>query len=185
MKGVFLRALLATGAFTTFLLANRLKTLILPYHRFSANDAPGTTSIRAFAEQLAYLRSHYAIVPLTSIERHIWHGDRLPAPSVAITIDDGYRDAYELAFPLLRRYGAPATLFVVTDFIDRNAWLWPDKVRFMALQTKAPRGSVAIGDSVIDVALDGPASRLAAAARINASLKASADQAKDRAIATS
>jgi peptidoglycan/xylan/chitin deacetylase (PgdA/CDA1 family) len=182
MKRVFLRALRVSGAFATFRLANRLKTLILTYHRFSTDDAPGKTSIRTFAEQLAYLRAHYTIVPLAAIERHIWHGDRLPNPCVAITIDDGYRDSYELAFPLLRRYRAPATIFVVTDFVEGNAWLWPDKVRFMALHTNAQRASMTLGDSEIDLGFEGRASRLAAAARINAALKAAADEAKHRAI---
>jgi peptidoglycan/xylan/chitin deacetylase (PgdA/CDA1 family) len=182
MKRVFLRALRVSGAFATFRLANRLKTLILTYHRFSTNDAPGMTTIRTFGEQLAYLRAHYTIVPLTAIERHIWHGDRLPNPCVAITIDDGYRDSYELAFPLLRRYRAPATMFVVTDFIDGTDWLWPDKVRFMTLKTTVQRASVVLGDSQIDLGLEGRASRLAAAARINAVLKSVPDQAKDRAI---
>jgi peptidoglycan/xylan/chitin deacetylase (PgdA/CDA1 family) len=50
----------------------------------------------------------------------------IPSKSVIITLDDGYRSIYEFAYPLLKRYGYTATLFVYTDFIEasRNALTW-------------------------------------------------------------
>ncbi|HEY1392223.1 MAG TPA: polysaccharide deacetylase family protein, partial [Methylibium sp.] len=47
----------------------------------------------------------------------------LPRRSVVITIDDGYESVYRYAFPLLRKYGFPATLFVYTDFIGAREGL--------------------------------------------------------------
>src|SRR5262245_2246749 len=67
LKDTVLHAMHRSGAFAPFRLANRSKTLILVYHRFSATDAPGATSARAFAEQLAYLRARYTIVPLSTV----------------------------------------------------------------------------------------------------------------------
>ena len=171
-----------TGAFAAFRLANRRKVLILTYHRFSAHEAEGTLSAGAFAKQLAYLRARYAIVPLSAVQRHLTLGDRLPHPSVAITIDDGYRAAYGIAFPILRRFNVPAALFAVSDFIDRKCWLWTDKLPFIVFQTKAERLSVSVADSVIDVQLDGRSSRRDAAARINAVLKSAPDDVKEEAI---
>ncbi len=184
MKQAVLTLLRMTGIFAAFRLANRRKILILTYHRFSADEAEGALSANAFAQQLAYLRAHYTIVPLSAVERHLTHGDRLPHPSVAITIDDGYRDAYEIAFPFLRRFNAPAALFAVTDFIDGKCWLWTDKLRFIVFQTKAERLSVKVADSVIDVELNGRTSRRDAAARINAALKSAPDHAREEAIAS-
>src|SRR5689334_15185473 len=128
------------GAFAAFRIANRRKLLILTYHRFSHGDEPAKTSAAAFTEQLAYLRAHYTIVPLSSIAR----GDPPPPGSVAITIDDGYRDAYDVAYPILRRFDASATIFVVTDFIDGRDWLWTDKVRFIARRAEAARMNEAL-----------------------------------------
>ena len=49
-------------------------------------------------------------------------------PAAAITFDDGYRDVYEQAFPLLTRKGIPATVFVVTEFVGTNRALLHDRL---------------------------------------------------------
>jgi len=137
MKEAVLDALRASGVFAAIRTANRRKFLIVTYHRFSAQAAAGKTSAAALSEQLRYLQAHYTIVPLSAIERHLVEGDPLPSSSAAITIDDGYRDAYEVAFPILRRYGARATLFAATDFVDGADWLWTDKLRYV--ETRLPQ----------------------------------------------
>src|SRR4051812_5087767 len=120
MKQTLLRMMQVSGVFATFRRANQHKILILTYHRFSEQPKRGFTHAGALAEQLEYLRGHYTIVSLSAVERHLIDGNPLPAAPAAITIDDGYADAYEIAFPILRRYRAPATLFAATDFIDRK-----------------------------------------------------------------
>src|SRR5438045_6981253 len=110
MKHAVVQALHVSGAFDVFRLANRRKILILAYHRFSDRDRDRSTSARAFTEQLAYLRARYAIVSLSSVQHYLSEGRHLPDRAAVITIDDGYHDAYEVAFPILRRFGAPAAL---------------------------------------------------------------------------
>jgi peptidoglycan/xylan/chitin deacetylase (PgdA/CDA1 family) len=182
MKQAVLHALRVSGAFAPFRLANRLKTLILTYHRFSADERAGATSARAFAEQLAYLRARYAIVPLSAVQRHLCDGHPLPPRAAVITVDDGYRDFYEVAFPILRRFEAPATLFAVSAFVDGATWIWTDKLRFVLAGTRARELSVVIGASVINARLDAPASRRAVAGRINEALKRESDDARERII---
>jgi peptidoglycan/xylan/chitin deacetylase (PgdA/CDA1 family) len=137
MKQALLRVMRASGLFATFRRANQRKILVVTYHRFSEQPKGGFTHASAFAEQLEYLRAHYTIVPLSAIGRHLIEGEPLPNAPAAITIDDGYRDAYEVAFPILRRHRAPATLFAATDFIDRKGWLWTDKLRYVEARKRS------------------------------------------------
>ncbi|OIN94803.1 hypothetical protein AUJ38_01625 [bacterium CG1_02_42_9] len=56
---------------------------------------------------------------------------QLPEKSVVLTFDDGYRDFYEFAFPLLKKYQLKATVFIISDFIDRNDYLTSDQIKDM------------------------------------------------------
>jgi peptidoglycan/xylan/chitin deacetylase (PgdA/CDA1 family) len=179
MKTAVGNLLRRVGAFTPFRLANRNKALILMYHRFTSHEDDQATSARAFESHLRYLKSHYRIVPLSQIAAHLRAGRSLPPRLAAITIDDGYQDAYEIAFPLLRQYEAPATLFVVTDFIERKTWLWTDKLKFMTPRTSARWLEVALNDSISRVELSDAKSRRLAAMHINSLLKRQTNHYKD------
>jgi peptidoglycan/xylan/chitin deacetylase (PgdA/CDA1 family) len=181
MKGTLINLMRATGAFAPFRMANRGKALILTYHRFSRTGDADTTSAAAFARQLEYLTANYRIVSLTRLVEYLTNDVRLPRLAV-IAIDDGYRDAYEIAFPLLRQFNAPATLFMVTGFVDRKSWLWTDKLRFLAAQPQVNRLEATTKTCTLQLALDCAASRLAAAKRVNSALKVLPDDAKEETI---
>jgi len=183
MKQAVLKLMVAAGAFVPFRLANRARTVIITYHRFSQDESATRTSARTFAAQLDYLGAHYTIVPLSIIAAHFAGGGDLPPRAAAITIDDGYRDAYDIAFPILRQRRMPATVFVVTDFIDRKVWLWPDKVRFLALNTPMRQIAAPVAGDQLCLELSDRRARLAAAERVNAVLKRLPNQAKEEAIA--
>jgi peptidoglycan/xylan/chitin deacetylase (PgdA/CDA1 family) len=106
----------------------------------------------------------------------------MPIGAAAITIDDGFCDSYELAFPLLKKHRVPATLFLVTDFIDRKAWLWTDKLRYLTKQAPAGVKTVQFLDHNLTVDLDGPSSRKSVASRVNTILKTLPDPLKELAI---
>jgi peptidoglycan/xylan/chitin deacetylase (PgdA/CDA1 family) len=61
----------------------------------------------------------------------------LPNNAVALTFDDGYRDFYENAYPLLEELELPATLFLTTGFVNGDLWLWPDQIKYILDQTKS------------------------------------------------
>jgi len=74
-----------------------------------------------FEEHLRYLRDHgYVSISLHDLSLALQIGHPLPEKPVIITLDDGYRDAYANAFPLLREYGFTATFFLVTGYIDEG-----------------------------------------------------------------
>lgn len=182
MKKALLNFMRVSGAFATFRLANRGKVLILMYHRFSNQKDGEATSAQAFREQLTYLTSHYRIVPLSFIAELIKRGEAIPPGLAVITIDDGYRDVYDIAFPILREFHAPATLFVVTDFIEEKVWLWTDKLRFITQQTHSRWLEVEFNDLLTRIELGDYDSRRKAAHYINALLKKQPNTLKEQAI---
>jgi len=68
-------------------------------------------------------REGFDIIPLDAVPDRLRPGPR-GRPFAALTFDDGYRDNLEHAWPVLRRHGAPWTLFVTTDFVDGRGRLW-------------------------------------------------------------
>src|ERR1041384_3411253 len=137
MKQQMLNLMQAMGFFAPFRLANRGRALIVTYHRFTHGNKDVKTAACAFAEQLDYLTRYYQVVPLSFIAERLTNRQSLPANIAAITIDDGYSDAYEIAFPLLRSRKLPATIFVVTEFVDQKKWLWTYKMRYRVARASA------------------------------------------------
>ncbi len=184
IKQSLLNLMRVSGAFDLMRFISRRRALILTYHRFSADGDgdDGKTPARQFAEQLEFLTAHYDVVPLSQMVERITTRAPLPARLAAITIDDGYSDAYEVAFPLLRRYGVSASLFVVTEFADRRAWIWTDKARFLTRQAAPQRLAMRIGEIEARLELNGATSRRDASERVNSIIKRLPDESKEEAL---
>ena len=107
---------------------------ILVYHRVNDENDPifPGVPIRAFAKQMEYVAEHYTVCSLSETVERI-RSDDVPAELLTITFDDGYRDNYENAFPILSRLSLPATVFLATGAIDSGRMLWHDRV-FSALR---------------------------------------------------
>ncbi len=182
MKDALLNLMLSTGAFAPFRLAHRSQSLILTYHRFSADKVDHKTSAQTFAEHVCYLQKHYEIVPLKRLAEAVASGSG-SAKLAAITIDDGHHDAYKIAYPILREYHAPATLFVVTDFLDGKTWMWTDKIRFITMKTAFDELNLLVNGRRCQMILSCTESRYEAASRLNSQLKKLPDGAKESEIA--
>jgi peptidoglycan/xylan/chitin deacetylase (PgdA/CDA1 family) len=108
--------------------ARTAKVPILMYHYISSPPAGAdkyridlSTPPELFAAQLDRLRAEgYTTISLYQVMDYLTRGVSLPPKPVVLTFDDGYRDNYEHAFPLLRERGMTGTFFVVTDFIDEQ-----------------------------------------------------------------
>lgn len=115
---------------------------ILMYHYLSTPPANADLYRRdlsvppaLFDQHLARIHEEgYTSVSLYDLVAYLNQGTPLPAKPVVITFDDGYRDNYENALPLLLKHGMIATFFIVTDFIDeqRPEYLTWEMVRAMA-----------------------------------------------------
>jgi len=94
---------------------------ILTYHSIDDSGSPISLDRATFARHVAFLASERVrVVPLTELTLPATGADR---HEIAITFDDGFANFAELAWPLLRDHGLPATLFVVTARTGTtNAW---------------------------------------------------------------
>lgn len=115
------------------------RILILPYHRVSDQDDAFLPAmpVAVFTRQMEYLatfchcyRVAEAVARLAAKDVH--------DDAVVVTFDDGYRDNYLNAFPILQRFGIPATIFVATDAIGSGRLLWHDQVSAAIWATQAP-----------------------------------------------
>ena len=96
---------------------------ILMYHRFPKQQEA------SFDQQCAFLKRSYHVVSLGEAVERLKQNEAVSNMAV-ITIDDGYEDVHAVAFPILRKHGLPATLFVTTGFIERTCWMPGDRVRY-------------------------------------------------------
>jgi peptidoglycan/xylan/chitin deacetylase (PgdA/CDA1 family) len=98
---------------------------ILSYHRFGAGRGRLSVSAEQFTEQMDYLRKNgYRVVSLERLLGFLLGHHGLPQRAVVLTIDDGYRSVYEIAYPILKRFGYPATIFVYSDYIGNGGVTW-------------------------------------------------------------
>ncbi|MBC8318908.1 MAG: polysaccharide deacetylase family protein [Desulfobulbaceae bacterium] len=95
---------------------------LLIYHRFGDDRYP-TTNVPTtrFKEQMAYLKDNdFQVIPLGQLVRSIKKQIPLPDKAVVITVDDGYKSVYDVAWPILKSYGYPFTVFVYVKATDKN-----------------------------------------------------------------
>jgi len=122
----------ATRRYRRFINQHNGSTLVLLYHRLIDDDQPdperlGVTSA-LFESHLAMIAEAFATPTLPEVCDALQAGKRLTPSSVCITFDDGYRDNFEKALPLLRRYNVPATFFVATLPFEGRFFAWDEKV---------------------------------------------------------
>ena len=140
---------------------------ILCYHRVGTEGLPlfSTLPPEVFEAQMRFLRQHYRLVSLAQLCAEL-HDPAASGQAVAVTFDDGYVDTYRNAFPLLRKYEVPATVFLIVGSIESGEVAWYDKT-FLALKVY-PGATLEIElEQIRRFVLDSPAARMRAAMEIN------------------
>jgi peptidoglycan/xylan/chitin deacetylase (PgdA/CDA1 family) len=110
------------------------KFLILCYHRVGTGGVPLYSELapERFEAQMRFLKKHYRIVSLEEVCRGL-HEPGISESGVAITFDDGYRDVFTYAFPILRKYDIPATVYLIADAMETGQVAWYDRI-FLTFQ---------------------------------------------------
>lgn len=100
------------------------KIPIITYHSIDDSGSVVSTSPAVFLRQMKYLsEAGYTTMPLQGLISTFKNNNELPAKPVVLTFDDGFKNFYSHAFPVLSEYGFCATVFLVTDFCGRhNDW---------------------------------------------------------------
>jgi len=94
---------------------------ILMYHSIGDNQVLFTVTAADFATQLAFLKQKgYAVVALSELVGSLKAGKKITDKTIVLTFDDGYQDNYFNAWPILKRYNFPATIFVSTDYLGKQ-----------------------------------------------------------------
>jgi peptidoglycan/xylan/chitin deacetylase (PgdA/CDA1 family) len=105
------------------------------YHNIDNHDRESRLSVspESFERQMAFLRKQgYNVVPLNKLIDIISSKKSIPPKTVAITLDDGYENNYTNAFPILKKYNIPATIFVVVEKIGQYEYLNWDQLKEMS-----------------------------------------------------
>ena len=122
------------SGFYFFWLSPRYVVPILMYHRFGHDESSLFVTPENFARQMEYIKNKgYNVISLNELVEGIKNNRNFRHNTVVITIDDGYRDSYTYAYPILKNYNFPAIIFIIANFIDRKRdFLTWDEVRAMS-----------------------------------------------------
>lgn len=124
--------------------------VVLTYHRVLPKDSPTCkreqpsmyVSPETLDLHLNELKRIFELVHLDEWLHRAKEGSPLPRLACAITFDDGWRDNYEFALPVLVKHGAPATVFLVSSYIGTTYRFWPNRLIFLLQESLANPGSV-------------------------------------------
>ncbi|MBD3198074.1 MAG: polysaccharide deacetylase family protein [Candidatus Lokiarchaeota archaeon] len=114
-------------------IVKRSGLIVFNYHNFNTftNDYWKYGSVfeseyrHNFEKQIVFIKKHVGFIHSTEIENQL-SDDSL---RVIFTFDDGYKDNYEIAFPILKKHGLDAIFFITTKYIGTKDYIWHDRVR--------------------------------------------------------
>jgi peptidoglycan/xylan/chitin deacetylase (PgdA/CDA1 family) len=110
--------------------------VILMYHsivedpRETANTIGSSQSRAAFEAHMRTLAERFSPVTIEQIAQFAKEGRPLPARPVATTFDDGFADNYEVALPILARYGIPAAFYIMVNAVETGIPPWYCRLNF-------------------------------------------------------
>lgn len=154
MKRLSFQLMRSCGIFALARMMSAKMPRILMYHNFcgAGEIENGAIDTKLLRKQFDLLACHFQVVRLEELATRLQSGKDVGQNWVAITVDDGRRNFYEFAFPLLKEFRFAATFFVVSSFIGAQQWIWTDKVLWLAEQPNRVRE---LAGSNLDAAFKG------------------------------
>lgn len=108
---------------------------ILGYHSIEDDfkKDPLVVSKDLFRQHLQEIKDlGYTTITLQQLYDYLYNGAKIPKKSVVITLDDGYKNNYTNAFPILKEFSMNATMFVIADYLDGDVYMLPSQVKEMS-----------------------------------------------------
>jgi peptidoglycan/xylan/chitin deacetylase (PgdA/CDA1 family) len=108
---------------------------VLMYHSIDNDDKTSKLSVSPenFARQMEFLhKNRYNVISLEKAIPYIMKRENPPAKTIAITFDDGFENNYKSAYPVLKKYNIPATIFVVTSYVGSPGFLSWSEIKEMS-----------------------------------------------------
>jgi peptidoglycan/xylan/chitin deacetylase (PgdA/CDA1 family) len=108
---------------------------VLMYHSIDdrGKETKLSLSPESFARQMEFLHKYrYNVVGLDKIAIYMRKKEKIPPRTVAITFDDGYYNNYQYAYPVLKRYGIPATIFIIIKMVGQPGYLGWKEIKEMS-----------------------------------------------------
>lgn len=123
-----------------FMRINQGKVSILMYHGVvkESLDPFCWTQIerKQFNRHIQYLKKHYQILRLVDVIEYIEHNRTLPENTAVLTFDDGLKNNFTVAYPILKQFNVPATIFLATGCVSKRSLCWPDRLYVYLKYTK-------------------------------------------------
>lgn len=137
------------------------------HHRGDGDPHLWSATPEAFAAQMAFIARYFAPVTAWQVADALAGAAPLPRRAILVTFDDGYRDFLN-AWPILKRFGVPALVFVATAFPGSSRRFWWDELYEIVTATRA---DVLRAPGLPTMRLRGPRERWRAVRRLNRALK--------------
>lgn len=119
---------------------HRGKVVMLMYHRVLTREEVSLQSVQpgmyvldnVFAQHMSFLKKNFTLLSLRQL-LDLWQSGtwNTRARYCVVTFDDGWLDNYRHAYPVLKKCGIPATIFLPTDYVGSDQWFWPDQLAFL------------------------------------------------------
>lgn len=123
---------------------------ILMYHSISPEARKEnrlSVSVKVFESQMHFLKErNYNVLPLEELAGLIKEKKKIPPRAVAITFDDGYKNNYTYAFPILKKYNLPATIFIIINEVGRQQ---NDRLSWEEIKDMRDSGLISVGSHAL------------------------------------
>lgn len=138
-KIIILAACILIASAAVFAVFMSVKTTyvvpILMYHSIDQNYKSSKLSVspESFARQMEFLRkNHYNVVPLEKVIPYLEKREKPPVKTIAVTLDDGYENNYQIVYPILKKYNIPATIFIIINRVGAPGFVTWEQIKEMS-----------------------------------------------------